>query len=133
MHFVNVGISKKITAGHPTVLHYDEENEIVATCQVLQGLGYSLTREMVTKVVTDYPRSIGRPNPFRLGIPGPDWWSSFLKRWPSIRERKPEHLSKKRAQGVTQNVVDEWIKTVHAVFEKQGLTKLSNEDLAKRL
>ena len=107
--------------------------EIVATCQAFRDLGYGLTSEMLTKVVTDYLRSIGRPNPFRLAIPGPDWLSSFLKRWPSMSERKPEHLSKQRAQGVTRSIVDEWIKTVQAVFEKQWLTKLSNEDLVKRL
>ena len=37
-----VGLSKSITAGHPTVLTYDEEKEIVATCQAMQDLGFWL-------------------------------------------------------------------------------------------
>ena len=78
-----VGISKSKNAGHPTFLTYDEEKEIVATCQAMQDLGYGLTREMVAQVVTDYLVSARRPNPFQKGVPGPDWWALFLKRWPN--------------------------------------------------
>ena len=35
-----VGLSKSITAGHPTVLTYDEQKEIVATYQAMQDLGF---------------------------------------------------------------------------------------------
>ena len=128
-----VGLSKSITAGHPTVLMYDEEKEIVATCQAMQDLGFGLTREMVAQVVSDYLQSIGRPNPFHKGVPGPDWWALFLKRWPQLSERKPEHLSKKRAEGVTRAVVDEWIDTVEKAFMKHNLFQYGSDELAKRL
>ena len=106
-HFISqlllkgVGVSKSKSAGHQTVLTYDEEKEIVATCQAMQDLGFGLTREMVVQVVADYLVLISRPN-----------------LWPQLSERKPEHLSKKRAEGVTRAVVDEWIDTVQKAFEE---------------
>ena len=112
---------------------YDEEREIVATCQAMQDLGFGLTREMVAQVVADYLATIHRTNPFLNGVPGPDWWTSFLKRWPQLSERKPEHLSRKRAEGVTRPVVDAWINTVGKAFEKYGLNEYCGDELAKRL
>ena len=124
---VNIG------PGRPTVLLQDEESEIVAACHALQDLGYGLTREMVASVVAEYISSVGRPNPFSDGGPGPDWWYHFFKRWPSLQERKPEHLSKKRAEGVTKLAVDEWILTVEKVFKKHGFDKMVEEELSRRL
>ena len=88
---------------------------------------------MVAQVVSDYLQSIGRPNPFHKGVPGPDWWALFLKRQPQLSERKPEHLSKKRAEGVTQAVVDGWIDTVEKAFYKAHLFQYGSDGLVKRL
>ena len=66
---------------------YDEEKETEATCLAMQDLGYGLTWEMVAQVVTEYLVFIRRLNPFQKGVPGPDWWALFLKRWPQLRER----------------------------------------------
>lgn len=46
----------KVGAGRTTVLTTAEEKEIVVTCQVLQELGYGLTREIVTGVVSTFLR-----------------------------------------------------------------------------
>lgn len=105
----------------------------MATCQAMQDLGYGLTREMVAQVVADYLATIHRPNPFQKGVPGPDWWALFLKRWPQLSERKPEHLSRKRAEGVTRPVVDAWIDTVEKAFKKYCLDQYDGDELAKRL
>ena len=47
--------------------------------------------------------------------------------------RKPEHLSKKRAEGVTQKVVDHWIDLVQRVLKENGLEELSEDEVASRL
>ena len=78
MHLQCVGKSTSKNAGHPTVLRYDEEKEIVATCQEMQDIGFGLTREMVAHVITDYLATVSRPNPFHNNVPGPDWWALFL-------------------------------------------------------
>ena len=70
-----------------------EEEEIVITCQFLQELGYGLTCDIVTRVVHAYLQDQKRVSPFRDGVPGADWWEGFLGRWPTLSERKPQHLS----------------------------------------
>ena len=99
----------------------------------MQELGFGFIRAMVAEVVTDYLVSTSRPNPFRGGVPGKDWWTLFLRRWPQLCVRKPEHLSKKRAEGVTQKVVDHWIELVQKVFKKNGLDELLEDEIANRL
>ena len=64
----------KVGAGRPTVLTYAEEKEIVVTCQVLQELGYGLTREIVAGVVCTFLKNQKRQSPFKDGVPGQDWW-----------------------------------------------------------
>ena len=44
----------KIGAGAPTVLTAREEKEIVVTLQVLQEIGFGLTKELVAVVIRDY-------------------------------------------------------------------------------
>ena len=49
INFMYVGKSNKRYGGRPTVLSQQEE-EIVITCQVLQEMGFGMTREMVANV-----------------------------------------------------------------------------------
>ena len=60
-----------------------------------------------------------------VGVPGKDWWNLFLRRQPQHCERKPEHLSKKRALDVMQKVVDQWIELVQKLLNKNGLDEVS--------
>lgn len=98
------GKSKKRYGGKPTVLSNEEEKEIATVCEVLQQFGYPLTREIVGGIVKEYLLDRERPNPFRNSVPGPDWWRGYLKRWPNLAERKPQHLPKCRAQGARPEV-----------------------------
>ena len=57
-------------AGAPTILSSAEEKEIVVTVQVLQDIGFGLTKELVGIVIRDYLKyQPAHPNPFHLGIP----------------------------------------------------------------
>ena len=62
------------------MLTVTEEREIVTSCQVLQELGFGLTREIVTSVIADFLSASARPSPFLNGLPGPDWWQGFIRR-----------------------------------------------------
>ena len=73
-------IHPNIGAGAPTILTPGEEKEIVITLQVLQQIGFGLTKELVGVVVRDYLNDQPlRRNPFHDGIPGKDWWKLFFK------------------------------------------------------
>ena len=99
--------STTVGAGRPTVLTSEEEREIVYCCQVLQEVGFGLTRAGVSRVVHDYVTDIGRHHPFYEGVPGKHWWSGFLARWPSLVQWKPQHLPKQRALASNSHTVQE--------------------------
>ena len=65
-----IGKSNKVGAGRPTVFSPTEEREIAVTCQVLQELGYGLTREIVTGVIHNFIKDQRRVSPFKNGYPG---------------------------------------------------------------
>ena len=97
LHDQITGKRKQVGKGGPTVLTHDEEREIALTCMVLADMGFGLTKPLLEVVVFEYLKENCINNPFRDGVPGKDWWQRFLKRWPCLSQRKPQHLSKKRA------------------------------------
>ena len=106
------GKSKKAGAGGPTVLMAAEEREVALTCLALADVGFGLTRELVEVVISDYLKDHSIPNPFTGGVPGKDWWQRFLKRWPALAERKPQHLGKSRAEPGDTGIIQTWFDKV---------------------
>ena len=113
--------SKQIGAGGPTVLQKSEEKEIAVACVSLAEMGFGITRELVEVVLFDYIKENDIPNPFNGGVPGRDWWQGFMRRWPMLSERKPQHLSLKRAQAGDKEIIGAWFDEVNAMLTKAGL------------
>ena len=120
----------QIGAGRPTILTPEEEREIVYSCQVLQEMGFGLTRDVVGAIVIDYLSTIGRGNPFN-GKPGPRWWRGFQTQFPQLVNRKPQHLPKHRAIAGNQATIQGFFAKVKDLLRSQKL--LDAEDLADRL
>ena len=74
-------------------------------CLDLQELGFGLTKDVVAPVVGQYLTDTMIPNHFQQGIPCESWWQGFMKRWPMLSQRKPEHLTTKRTQSLTHDVI----------------------------
>ena len=102
---------------------------------MLQELGYGLTREIVSDVVRSFLQDAKRVSPFKEGHPGPDWWRGFMRRWPSLSERKPQHLSAKWAAAGSQETLDSWFSLVKSFLIDKGLLKRGRPvaDFASRL
>ena len=111
----------KSGAGKPTILTHDEEQEIVYCCQVLQELGFGLTKENVAAIVSEYIAKTERENPFTNGIPGRDWWTRFLQRWPGLVQHKPQHLPKQRALAGNSTAVREYFQKVERLLQELGI------------
>ena len=78
------GKHSRVGAEAPAILSPAEEKELVTTIQVLQEIGFGLTKDLVSVVICDYLKDQpALPNPFKLGIPGQDWWRLLLKQWRS--------------------------------------------------
>ena len=89
------GVSSKRYGGASTVLTSEEEREIVLTCQILAEMGFPLTKSNVEVVVRVYLINQDRGSTFgSRGIPGRSWWEGFLSRWPTLGQRKPQHLAR---------------------------------------
>lgn len=104
-----------------------EEKEIVRTCQILQELGFGLTRDTVNKVICDFLTASMRPSPFSGNLPGPDWWQCFLQRWPKLSERKPQHLSAARAMCANASTIESWFTQVRSFLGDIGLVNRSGK------
>jgi len=105
------GKSMKVGAGRPTALTKEEEKSVVRSCEELAQLGFGIDRITVGRVVRDYLQSQERDNPFKDGVPGKMWWLGFLKRWPSLSERKP-HFPVTRAQASCPEVMNNYFKNL---------------------
>lgn len=115
------GKSKQVGAGGPTVLPPAVEKEIALACTALAEMGFGLTKDLVGVVIVDYLKSNNIPNPFVNDMPGKDWWQRFMKRWPILSERKPQHLSTKRAQAGNAEILTAWFDQVEDVLRSAGI------------
>ena len=99
-------------AGRPTTLTELEEKCIVRSCQEMAEIGFGIDRSMVGAVVHNYLNSEGRESPFKDGVPGRKWWTGFLRRWPTLSERRPQHFPSNRAQASTPEAMDRFFESL---------------------
>ena len=120
------GEYSKAGAGAQTILSPVEEKEIVITLQMLQEIGFGMTKELVRVVIHDHLKDQPtRPNPFQHGVLGKDWWRLFLKRWEKqLSVRKPQHLPTSRVSATTPETISTW-------FDRLGdfLSKVDLKDI----
>jgi transposase len=83
-------------SGRKPYLPAEIENDIIkkATSSAAKGFGIS-KRQLLLKVGTLCKKTSVAS--FKNGIPGKDWWYSFVKRHPEVSLRKPEKLETNRA------------------------------------
>ena len=62
------------------MLKKKEEDQIVGTCQIFAERGYGLRKADMRAICAEFSRDLKRPNPFKEGVPGDDWWSVFMRR-----------------------------------------------------
>lgn len=104
------------------------------TCQVLPELGFPLNKDYVNAVIHEYLIQEEKPNPFgKSSLPGKDWWSNFFKCHPELVQRKPQHLTKERAEAVDPRVLDDWFAKVKLLFHSTSLQDLNETKIAKHL
>ena len=121
LHGHTSGLCKHVGSGAPTVLQLQDEQEIVLTCQVLAEMGFGITRRLVKTIINNYIRENNIPTPFCDGKPGKGWWQRFMKRWPSLTQRKPQHLSKSRAQAANNMVLMAFFDSLEKSYNESGL------------
>ena len=95
--------------------------------QVLQEIGFGLTREVVGRVIMEYLALAKRQHSFKTQ-PGKAWSRGFMDRWPMLTERKAQHLSKKSAQGANEETIKSFFERVEALLREAGLLYIDGLD-----
>ena len=106
--------SYRYDMGRPNALTMEEEKDIVRCCEVLGRVGVCTNRH-------NHRLSWS----FILAQPFPAW-RNFLKRWPELTERKPEHLIVQRAKATSPSVVDAFYSNLTNLSDFQASKCLSS-------
>ena len=115
-------VSVTCKQGRPARLTTEEEKAIAEICATFAEWGMGLGKSQVLGIVADYLRANKKSHLFPKGIPGNDWWRSFLKRNPSISMRKPQSLQLARARNANIETVDHWFNNIlKPLIDKTGL------------
>ncbi len=118
--------------GRQPVLSKDEEGHIVIALEQFGKTGWPCDRSDLRSIVKTYLDSLGKQTRFKENVPGDDWLASFRKRWQHrLTVRKPEILTKGRAEGLTNDVVSCFFDLVEAAIDEAGMKDAS--DLSERL
>ena len=107
----------------------------MATLQLLQEMGFGLTKELGGIVIKDYLHDqLNRHNPFKDGVLGKDWWQLFLKHWnKEISACKPQHLPANRPACASPEIFDEWFQKTNKLFDDIGFKDIDEDDAQHRM
>ena len=99
--------SSPVGIGRSTVLPLEHEKYLVEAICYSAELGWPITKDHVIAMVQSYVKKRKIKTPFKDHKPGADWYRGFLSRHKkSLSVRKPETVTKARAQALTQQTVD---------------------------
>lgn len=106
-------------SGQPTVLKKEEEEILVKWVHHMAEIGFPVTKEQFLHSVGRLVTEINRPNTFKDGIPGREWYRSFLKRNPSMSIRAGQSLTTARI-GATKEKIHQWFTHVYQYMENNN-------------
>lgn len=113
-------------SGKLPVFSYEEEHMIVECLKFMARCGYPQDRKDLKYIVKNFaealPPSRKMKLPFKDFVPGPDWLRNFEKRWhEELRKRKPEILTKSRANAMTPYIVNHFFDMYEELLNENNL------------
>ena len=101
--------------GRPATISQEEEELLVVAIEYAAKCGFPFDRKDIVDIMKNFFLSSGRKNQFPNGEPGKDWLSSFIRRNKRrLAPRKPELLTKSRANALTEEVCEAF----HEILEE---------------
>ena len=105
-----------------SVLNQQEEGYIVEALLVSSKHGWPCGKEEIQLMVKGYLDGLGKKTTFKENIPGKDWLLGFKRSHAGqICQRKPEIVSKARAENLTAGTLNDFYTMVKGVYEQVGL------------
>ena len=121
-HFLGLNSSGRVGAGRSTVLTEEEEGLIARTIIYLARAGFPCDRRDLKDIVGSFASSMGRAAPWET-TPGKEWIRGFERRWSDVlRCRKPELLTKARAEGLSAEVINLFFEMYADLVHENHLT-----------
>lgn len=109
-------------SGKTTVLSTEDEKYIVEALVFAAKCWYPLDRKDLQCMVRSYVQSVGRKTPFTDDTLGYDFIIGFEKRWKEeLSRRKSEILTRARAEGLSNFIVDEFFKMYEKILKDNNL------------
>ena len=87
-----------------------------------EEFGFPRDKPDILEIVATFVKTLQRPNPFKNGIPGEDWFHLLQKCWKrELSGRKPEILTISRATLCNEEVVAAYVRVLGEVLTKLDL------------
>lgn len=84
-------------------------------------MGYPCDIVEYLRLVGEYVNSNELKTRFKNGIPGEEWYRSFMKRHPTLSLKKPEHLQKLRKDARKTEIIYDFYNKLRFCIQKNGL------------
>ena len=108
--WANAEPQRKDSRRFQSVLTETEERDIVEAMIVSSSLGWPCSTDELQVIAQSYLNYMNKETSFVDNMPGTDWIIKFKKRWSAeLGTRKPEILSKPRAENLTVETLSEFL------------------------
>ncbi|XP_063634481.1 jerky protein homolog-like [Cydia splendana] len=118
--------NKSKTLGRAPILSYEIEEQLANGLKTLEKWGFGLSRNEVITLVSKYIRLNNISTPFKDGVPGPDWFTSFRNRHGlSLKKAQPvEHARKVNTDPFS---INEYFELLQATLKKLNLEQMPSQ------
>jgi len=113
---IKSGIARK-TLGRKCVLTQDQEEDLVSRIIRYSEVGMPVTVRMLGRYVYQFCEENNITTPFNdhACTAGKDWIKAFLKRHPTVSQRKAQNMNPARAQKLNRFIVDDYFTKMERV------------------
>jgi hypothetical protein len=120
--FVSAGLSTHLrdVSGHPRVFNSNQETVLINRFLHLERIGVSQSADQVMRAAYSLQEANSLKYPWdgEKKISGVDWFRAFMKRNKNLSLRKPERLSRARAEGLDKGEVSAYFNLLATVLEE---------------
>lgn len=109
--------------GKQPVLTLNEERQIVDWIHYLHQCGFPVTKKQLLHTVSKLVENLQRPNPFKDGVPGKNWYSRFMLRHPALSKCVAQNHPTSTNQ-VTEDALRAWFDRVGSYFKENDLLQV---------
>lgn len=121
---LKTGITTK-KMGRDPILSKAQENDLVERIIKFAKIGMPLTSLVIRTQAFKFCEKKGIPNTFNKesGRAGRDWLKMFLKRNPSVSERKAQFMNPARAQKLNKHIVEQHFLEIKKIYDELDINE----------